>query len=162
MLAGIELITLLEAELANLIQKKRDNFDRRKDMDDSSFSERFENSQISQINMKLEILKAGGLSEFDCLLDKDTKEVVSLKIVDALYGPCYIISEQFREKFGTFVGVAKLNSTYTKKGLEKSTVMLPAWVTMENSFGGNSLAAASSLRPMAFPSNRNYFTGEEL
>ena len=158
---GRELIAELNAERTRITAQYGERFDQ--DLDDCFLSHRHDQSQLAEIDLKLEILNNNGMHDFKCLRDKDTEEVVSTKIIEGKFGLCWLISDAFKGKFGTFVGMAARPSTYAKKGLVESTVSLPAWVAIK--FGkncGKGLAAAVSGAAAAFPSNRNYFTGESV
>ena len=156
-LYGNDLINNLETVRADIVQESERQF--AQDLDDCFISYTHSKSQLAEIDLKLQILRAGGLHEFSCLRDSTTNEVVSSRIIEGKFGPCHLIDNAYQGKFGCFVGLAKRAATYAKKGLTQSTVALPAWVKL-NYGSGKGLAAAVSVQPVIFPSDRNYFTGE--
>ena len=157
-LYGTDLINDLETVRANLVRESERFLTQ--DLDDCYVSTKHIQSQLSEIDLKLQILNAGGLHEFSCLRDDVTGEVVSTRLINGAYGLCHLIEDAYQGKFGRFVGLAKRPATYAKKGLTQSTVTLPAWVKLH--FSGTGMAAAVSAQPGAYPSKRNYFTGESI
>ena len=125
------------------------------DIDDCFVSDRMNQLSISVALRKIEIVKNGGLSEFDVLRDMETGEIVSKKVVNGKYGPCWLTVEepQIREKYGTFIGYARRESTYNRKGLETDTVLLPAWVKTKASGAG--MVGAFNSRVITYQSDRN-------
>lgn len=129
------------------------------DMDDCFISQRSNEQSISEAQMKLDILKNGGVMPFDVLMDIETGDIVSKNTYSGQYGPYWRIEEKFESKFGKYVGVAKRESTYTKKGLKVEEVDRPAWVAFSAGSGGGMMAAYTGAYQI-FPSSKNYFTEE--
>lgn len=130
------------------------------DMDDCFVSERMNQHTISELRMKINILENGGISEFEVLVDIETNEVVSKRTVNGKFGMCWLISEQYQDKFGVFVGIAKRQSTYEKRGLRKEYRNYPAWVTFKAN--GTGMAGAYTGCSTIFQSDVNYWTGEKI
>ena len=124
------------------------------DWDDCFMSERSNSQNIDLLKTKIDILKNGGTRLFDVLVDIETGEVVSKKIIDAQYGLCWIIDDEFKGKFGKFVGYAKRESTYTKKGLKQESRELPAWAKFKTS--GSGMMGAYSAYVHVFPCDVNF------
>lgn len=128
------------------------------DMDDCFVTQRIEETFISIDRMKIGILENKGLSSFQCLRDINTDEIVSIKIIDGKFGPCHLIMDEFVEKFGRFVGCAKREETYNKKGLKTSQFETSAWVGYQTNQGG--MMGAYTAIPQIYMSRKNYWTGE--
>jgi len=124
------------------------------DWDDCFISERSNSQNIDLLKTKIQILKNGGTSTFDVLVDIETNEVVSKKIIDAKYGQCWVIDFEYQGKFGKFVGMAKRESTYTKKGLKQESRELPAWACYKSN--GSGMMGAYSAYIHIFPCDVNY------
>ena len=148
----------LEAEIARNTEIINDRYERinrgETDLDDCFVSQRFNELAIQVAKTKLQLLENGGTSEFPCLRDLETGEVVTYTTVNGRYGQCWLVDEKFRTKFGTFLGIAARASTYHKKGLEWSTVELPAWVTTKAQ--GSGMAGAFSSVVTIYPTRKNY------
>lgn len=124
------------------------------DMDDCFFSDRMNSLHIRLARTKIEILENGGTCEFDVLRDIETDEIVSKKKVVGQYGLCHLIEDEYVSKFGRFVGLAKRESTYTKKGLKKDVANFPAWATTKAN--GSGLYGAYMSQVVVFQSKKNY------
>lgn len=154
---GIELINELTSAKNAAVEDLKRIIDEAND--DSYYSHAHNRSRIAEIDLKLSILANNGMHSFDCILDINTNEVVSDKIVQGKFGPCYVVEDEaMAAKFGKFIGIAARESTYTKKGLKTGKVDRPAWVKLI--FNGTGMAAAASAQPGVFRSDINYFTGE--
>lgn len=129
------------------------------DMDDCFVSQRFNELNISLTRTKIEILKNGGLWEFDVLRDLETDEIVAEDIGNGQWGSFWWIKEEFRHKFGKTYGMAKRESTFTKKGLKRSTAMFPAWATTQAN--GSGMAGAYMSSVVIFKSSWNHAINKE-
>jgi len=127
------------------------------DVDDCFISERSNQHAITEAKLKLEILQNGGLSKFEVLVDVETNDIVSKKIIQGKYGLCWIVNDDHADKFGRFVGLAKKESTYSKKGLKVEWQELPAWVCFNAGSGSGMMGMYTGAYQM-FPSSKNYFT----
>jgi len=153
-------------ELINQLQNEIDHYratidDRHKrisegltDMDDCYISQRMNSLHIDLAQTKIEILENNGFAQFDVLRDIETDEIISKKEVLGQYGVCHLIDDEYVSKFGRFVGCAKKESTYTKKGLKQDVAQLPAWATTKANGSGMYGAYMSSV--VVFPSKKNY------
>ena len=148
----------LEAEIARNTEILNERYERinrgETDIDDCFISERFNKLAIQLAKTKLQLLENGGTSEFPCLRDLNTSEVVTHTLVNGRYGQCWLVEEKFRKKFGTFVGIAARSSTYHKKGLKWSTVELPSWATTKAQ--GSGMAGAFNSVVTIYPATKNY------
>src|SRR5574343_1462207 len=134
---GIELINELTSAKNAAVEDLKRIIDEAND--DSYYSHSHNRSRIAEIDLKLSILANNGMHSFDCILDINTNEVVSDKIVQVKFGPCYVVEdEEMASKFGKFIGIAARESTYTKKGLKTGKVDRPAWVKLI--FNGTGMA----------------------
>lgn len=124
------------------------------DMDDCFISDRMNSLHIDLAQRKIDILKNGGTAQFDVLRDIETGEIVSKKFSEGQHGLCHRIEDEFVSKFGLYVGIAKRESTYTKKGLKQCVANLPAWATTQANGSGMYGAYMSSV--VVFQSKKNY------
>jgi hypothetical protein len=124
------------------------------DIDDCFMSDKSNRLQIDLAKKKIQILKNGGTSTFTVLRDIETGEIVSRKLVDGRFGLCHLISDEYVSKFGRFVGMAKREATYTKKGLKQDVAKFPAWATTEAS--GSGLYGAYMAQVVVYQSKKNY------
>ena len=133
------------------------------DIDDCFVSMRVNEMSDQTIDSKIAILENKGLYEFDTLLDIKTNEDTGAKVVNGAYGLCWRLSDEYVEKTGCkqFISIAKKESTYSKKGLKRGTVKLPAWVCRK-SFGKGLVGALYQSETHIFRSNFNYWTGKEV
>jgi len=158
---GKELLENLKKEILNRKkmaedrEKRIDNFET--DETDCATSIRMEYHNDTIAEMKISILENGGFSDFECLRDFQNN-VISTKVISGKYGLCWLIDQKYQSLYGTFVGLAKRESTYTKKGIKTSTIKLPAWVAFKGN--GSGMYGAYTGSPIVFPSNINYWTGK--
>jgi len=124
------------------------------DMDDCFVSDKSNRLQIDLAKKKIQILKNGGTSTFTVLRDIETNEIVSRRLVDGRYGLCHLIDDEYVSKFGRFVGMAKRECTYTKKGLKQDKEQFPAWATTQAN--GSGLYGAFMAQVVVFQSEKNY------
>lgn len=158
---GIELLEELKAELQRTKEVQADRFNRiakwETDYDDCAVSIRMSEHTEATIEMKIDILNNGGVSEFETLCDLDGN-VISEKLISGKYGPCWVVSDEYVSTYGQFVGDPMKEATLTKNGLKRITVLRPAWVSFKANGGG--MAGAYNGRPVIFRSETNYWTGE--
>lgn len=128
------------------------------DMEDCFASHLMEKLSVQVAKRKIDILENGGTSEFEVLKDMETGEIVSTECVRTRYGRAWIIRPEFRHKFKKFINDAKRDSTYHKKGLDRTRAKLPAWVTTRAS--GSGMADVYMLHVTTFISDKNYATEE--
>ena len=91
------------------------------DQDDCFLSLRIQENVIFQCNHRIEAITnpAKPISHKNPFLtDSDTGEIVAGRILSK-NGICFKVYPQFQAKFGVFVSNAKLDETYTKKGLTR-------------------------------------------
>jgi hypothetical protein len=129
------------------------------DMDDCFISERSNQQTITGCEMKINILENKGLSQFEVLVDIDTDEIVS----DGdrrygEYGGYWVMNDEYYKRTGKrYVGDAKRESTFTKKGVRKEYREFPAWVYF-SAGGGSGLMGAYTGSYRVFRSDKNYYT----
>lgn len=162
---GEELMKELQESIEHTVSIIRDRQERigrgETDMDDCFVSQRSNEQSIQEDKMKINILKNKGLHEFECLIDLETDEVISVNPRSGKFGLYWRIPSEHVDKFGNYVGYAKRESTYTRKGLKVERRTRPAWVTF-SSGGGTGMMAAYTGQHVIFPSNINYYTGEPV
>lgn len=124
------------------------------DMDDCFLSNKMNALNIQLAMAKIKILENGGTREFDVLKDIETGDIVSKRYVDGRYGPCHLIEDEYVSKFGRFVGIAKREATYTKKGLKRDRAELPCWATIKANGSGVYGAYMSSV--VIYKTEKNY------
>lgn len=158
-------IESLEAEMETILDNIRDRSERigrgETDYDDCFLSSRMNSLQINELRTRIDILKNGGTRPAPCIIDLATDEIVSKKLVNGQYGRCFLVDEKYRDKFGTFVGLAKRESTYTKKGLRLAETEVPCWTKIEAG-GGSGLMGAYTSQVVIYDTNYNYATGERV
>lgn len=151
-------IESLKQEIARIQETINERFERigrgETDMDDCFVSDKMNQLNIQLAKTKIEILEKGGTRMFSCLRDLETDEIVSTKLRHGQYGFYWIIDNDYQDKFGTYVGDAKRESTFTKKGLKRSEYESPVWATTQAN--GSGMMGAYNSSVTLYPSKKNY------
>lgn len=154
-LFGKELIADLEKSIAGSNETIADRARRianwETDMDDCFVSEHFNHFNIRQCKMKIEIIKNGGFSEFDVLLDLNGNDTGARQI-QTKYGYPYLLPN------GGFVNPYVKPKTLLKKGYLLGRAKKAAWVKVRAN--GNGMAGAMNAANVCFESDVNYATGK--
>ena len=108
-------------------------FDGDLELGDAYVSVSASSASIRLLETKIWLLENDGC-EFDVLLDTTSGEVVSDKVVLGKFGPCFVIKDEFSSRFGKFIGVAKKEATYQKKGLTSASKKFLAWAKLDNNW----------------------------
>ncbi len=158
---GQELLVALEQELQELKARNDDRFNRVVN-GDVELSDCFVSTWaggLSQqlLETKVEILRNGGVAEFDELVYLDGTPT-NARLVFTRYGSRYLV----KRPDGTeeWVNPYVSEKTLAKRGYKLETVLRPAWAKISGN-GGRGLAGAMSCHVDVFPSRVNYWTGEQ-
>lgn len=103
--------------------------------------------------LQAELDEAGGLAEFDTLMQGDRK--VDAKLVAGQFGTVWLLAEEEEDRFGRkFVPFSDTGRSRVQKslGLHQSTEMAPGVVVMSGS--GTGLGGAASVRPIIIRTTR--------
>lgn len=137
-LFGTALIAELQEKLIRYESERVRRINEQTDVGECYLSVGSEGLSRSEAETQIKILKNGGVWDFDVLRDSESGEIVSQTQFNGKFGPCWIIEDLAEAKFGKFVGVAKKEATYNKKGLSSGKATLTAWAKVDfkqSSFG---------------------------
>lgn len=156
---GQELLAALEHELQELKARNDDRFNRVAN-GDVELRDCFVSTWAGELNQrlletKIEILRNGGMAEFDELFYLDGTPT-NAKLISTSYGIRYLVHRP--DGLEEWVNPYVKEKTLERKGYKLVTVTRPAWAKIKGS--GHGLAGAMSCYVDVFPSRINYWTGE--
>jgi len=159
---GQELLDALERELqqtrAQNNERRNRVFDGEVELNDCFVSGWSGDLSQRLVQEKIEILKAGGVAEFEelCFIDGTP---ANAKPVNTRYGFKYLVDKEDGSQ--DWVDPYVKEKTLARKGYKIAFVPKPAWAAIKSSGTGRGLAGAMNCYVNVFPSDRNYWTGEE-
>ena len=154
-----EKLAELKSELQRIreIDSEREKKIQNQEMDlDDCFVSRFaSNLSLRELEAKISLLGNGGLHEYSVLMDIESGEIISDKIIATKYGATYLIEEKYISKFGKFISATLQEKTYTKKGVKITKKPFKSWVKIAGD--GKGFSGLSTCQIMFFRVEKWYW-----
>jgi hypothetical protein len=106
------------------------------------------------LDTKIAILNDGGYADFPAIVDKDGK-LVSDTHVETRYGGRYIVKDL---DGNVTEWINPTEKVLAKKGYQYGSIRKPAWAKLD----GSGYGLSGSVWVKTFPSDFNYWTGEDV